>query len=106
MAAKSILATGYGDTYTMQDFFDTYDALASGKLKQTQVGYTATSGGGGLFSSPVEIISNTMADANSLGSLLGKTSELEAYKTRKKQQSTLLDQGVGRSQSILGGTSI
>ena len=106
MAAKSILGRNQYDTYTMDDFFDTYDALASGALNKTQVGYQVSSTGGNFFKNPVEIGSNIYADASNLGSILGKTAELEAYKTRKKQQTDLAAQGATRTSSILGGTVI
>jgi hypothetical protein len=105
MAAKSILGNGYN----YQDLFDTYDALASGKQKDVNVGstYKKTSGGWNNWQNrTTESTTPLMANAENIGSLLGKTEELEAYKTRKKQQTNLQSQGVGRSQSILGGSLV
>lgn len=106
MAVKSILSNGY----TMNDLFDTYDALQSGSLNQTQVGtqinrkpipwYKRSGRSYDETSSPI------MAGQDNLGSLLGKSEELNAYKKRKQEQANTAQQGAGRTQSILGGTVV
>jgi len=105
MAAKSIL----GKTYSYEDLFDTYDTMLQGK--QNTVGYSEQVQKMdyrplGRYSNPRLEERTGFANADNVGSILGKTAELEAFKTRRKQQTNLQSQGVGRSQSILGGSLV
>lgn len=107
MAVKSIL----GEGYKMEDLFSMYEDLASGKLKEANVGKVEKFENTASWWQNAERMqkigeSPLMANAENIGSILGKSAELEAYKTRRKQQTNLQAQGVGRTQSILGGSVI
>jgi hypothetical protein len=105
MASKTILNSKYS-SISMPDFFSAYEDLASGKTKNLEVGTTFSGTQGSFFKSGTEFATPLMANADNIGSILGKTAELEAFKTRRKQQTNLQNQGVGRSQSILGGSLV
>lgn len=102
MAVKKTLMDGY----TYQDMFDTQDALDSGDLKQVQAGtktWSAQQSFLGIKGSKAGGTGAWMADASTLGSILGQTDAIAAYKKRKLEQQKMAQAGVGSQQSILGG---
>lgn len=106
MAVKKSLMDGY----TYKDLFDTQDALDSGSLGQVQYG-TETRSGTSLHRGLFKMIgigggdktTNLMANKDNLGSLLGQTDAIAAFKKRKLEQQKMAQAGVGAQQSILGG---
>jgi hypothetical protein len=106
MAVKKSLMDGY----SYKDLFDTQDALDSGELNQTQYG-TETRSGSSLHRGLFKMIgigggdktTNLMANKENLGSLLGKSDAISAYKKRKDEQLKTGQQGFGAQSSILGG---
>lgn len=101
------------DGYTFQDLFDTQDALDNGLLNSVEVGtITKTKKNKGFLGfgadRPEDVAKTAqtspwMADANSLGSILGQTDAIAAFKKRKLEQQKMAQAGVGTQQSILGG---
>lgn len=110
--AYSILQRGgtrgiLSGTTSYDELFKIQDDLDSGTIGSVKVGNEYKHTDGGLFSSGRdEMVGPVNEDKNTFGSLLGQTDALNAYKKRKTDQSNLANQGIGRSQSILGGTVV
>lgn len=98
------------DGYTYQDLFDTQDALDTGILNQVKYG-TQTRTGSDPFRKMFQAIGipggsatkDLMANKDTLGSMLGQSDAIAAYKKRKLEQQKMAQAGVGVQQSILGG---
>ena len=105
MAVKKNLMNGY----SYQDLFDTQDALDSGDLSSVNAGtksWRVQQSFLGVKGNAAGGTGPQTANASTLGSILGQTEAIGAYKKRKQEQQGLAKQGVGQSQSILGGTVI
>jgi hypothetical protein len=95
--------------YTYQDLFDTQEALDTGLLKQVQAGTQSWSKtGSGIFGTSLGASTaggtrSIMAGAGDLGSILGQSDAIAAFKKRKVEQQKTAQQGFGIQQSILGG---
>jgi len=100
MAVKKILGTSEKDILSLQDFYDTQTALDTGSLLSTQVGTAYGGSGDNIIATPF------MATKENLGSILGMTKEVEAFRKRRQQQQDLKTQGIGVGQSILGGSVV
>ena len=105
MAAKRSLL---GQQNTLQDFFDTQDALDNGSLDQSTVGRTNFHQDGSFFTHGKDWYNDTNANKDNFSSILGGDvgNSVAAYKKRKLEQQGLGKQGVGQSQSILGGSVV
>lgn len=98
MAAKKRLID-----YTYEDLFDTQDALDVGTMKEVQAGTQSWSKEGSFFTHGASGTSPLMANKDNLGSILGQTDSIAAYKKRKLEQQKMAQAGIGTQQSILGG---
>lgn len=97
MAAKKTLMDGY----TYQDLFNLQDELDIGG--EAKVGTSSWSKGGSFFTHGASGTSDLMANKDNLGSILGQTDAIAAFKKRKLEQQKMAQAGVGTQQSILGG---
>lgn len=95
------------DGYTYQDLFDTQDALDSGLLDSVNAGTITTTRDIPWYkrdgASSTNTTTNLLANKDNLGSILGKSDAISAYKKRKVEQQKMTQAGVGAQQSILGG---
>lgn len=89
--------------YTYQDLFDTQEAMDTGMLNQVQAGTKSWSKEGSFFTHGASGTSPLMATKDTLGSILGQTDAIAAFKKRKLEQQKMAQAGVGTQQSILGG---
>lgn len=102
MAARKTLMEGY----LPQDLFDLQDQLDAGTVDYANVGtktWGAKSSMLGMTTASAGGTGALLADKNTLGSLLGMTNEIAAYKKRKQEQQKMKQAGFGSQQSILGG---
>lgn len=108
MAIKKSFNDG---NFNWNDVLDTQDALDKGILGSTTAGKMKSTTTNKLLIGPNDVTSATydiQANKDTLGSLLSlggvdASTGIAAYKKRKLEQTNLANQGVGQSQSILGG---
>ncbi len=113
MAVKNNFNNG---NFTWEDVFNTQDALDNGILGSVAAGTTTTkktlpwyerSGSDSTTST-----ANFSANASNFGSMLSMNNGMDAstgiaaYKKRRNEQTLLKSQGVGNTQSILGGSVV
>lgn len=94
------------DGYTYQDMFDTQEALDSGLLNSVNAGnkaWSVQSSFMGIKGAKAGGSGPITATADTLGSVLGQTDAIAAFKKRKLEQQKMAQAGVGTQQSILGG---
>lgn len=107
MAVKKKLEDGY----YMKDLFDTQDALDDGTLGNVTIPYTSTyedTVAGGFLGLGTKEVTRTSrgeetATASTLGSILGKTEEIDSNRRRRKEQKDIKNMGFSQGNSILGG---
>lgn len=83
-------------TATFGDIFETQDFLDTNPERSVKVGESYNDYG----------LTENMANKDTLGSILGLTDQINAYKKRRDTQKQTAAQGAGRSTSILGGSVV
>lgn len=81
---------------TFNDIFETQDFLDTNPNSSVKVGESYNDYG----------LTENFANKDTLGSILGLTDQINAYKKRKDTQKQTATQGAGRSTSILGGSVV
>lgn len=98
--------------YNYNDLYDTQDALDAGEISNVKVGTYASARVNkdalGLTGQKTVGGGDIIANKDNLGTLLGRGMDesIAAYKKKKLEQQGIASQGLGRSQSILGGSVV